>query len=88
MKKLLMMIVAALCVVLSMSAVADLPSGYRQLDYVDTDGATWVNTLFEPTCTNAVEIKASVADPTTTQFLYCSRRCTSNNTGGIYRRYH
>ena len=78
MKKLLVMIGAALCVALSMTAVADLPSGYRQLDYVDTDGATWVNTLFEPTCTNAVEIKAGVVDPSTTQFLYCSRHTTGS----------
>lgn len=89
MKKLLVMIGAALCVALSMTAVADLPSGYRQLDYVDTDGQTWVNTLFEPTCTNAVEIKASVADPSTVQFLYCSRHTTGSTSGVMpYRRYH
>lgn len=89
MKKLLMMIVAALCVALSMTALADLPSGYRQLDYVDTDGQTWVNTLFEPTCTNAVEIKAGVVDPSTTQFLYCSRHTTGSTSGVLpYRRYH
>ena len=79
---------AVLASIVMLPAMADLPSGYRQLDYVDTDGSTWVNTLFEPTCTNAVEIKASVADPTTTQFLYCSRRTTSSNTDGKYRRYH
>ena len=60
------------------------PAGYRQLDYVDTDGSTWVNTLFRPTCTNAVEIRASIADPSKTQFLYCSRRATS----GSGRRQH
>ena len=81
MKKLLMMIgAAASCVALSMSALADLPSGYRQLDYVDTDGSQWVNTLFRPTCTNAVEIKASFPNParsTAEQFLYCSRKGTT-----------
>ncbi len=82
---------SALFVVLAsivmLPAMADLPSGYRQLDYVDTDGATWVNTLFEPTCTNAVEIKASVANPNRGQFLYCSRRTTSSS-GEQYRRWH
>ena len=32
----------------SLYALADLPSGYRQLEYVDTDGNQWVNTLFLP----------------------------------------
>lgn len=75
-----MMIVAALCVALSMTAVADLPSGYRQLDYVDTDGSQWVNTLFRPTCTNAVEIKAAIKDVSTWQCLYCTRRTASNRS--------
>ena len=75
-----MMIVAALCVALSMTAVADLPSGYRQLDYVDTDGSQWVNTLFKPTCTNAVEIKASVSDFTAINCLYCTRRAATNRS--------
>ena len=68
----------AVSAILPMAALADLPSGYRQLDYVDTDGNTWVNTLFRPTCTNAVEVKASVVNPNSTQFLYCSRRSTNN----------
>ena len=81
MKKLLMMIVAAAsCVALSMTALADLPSGYRQLDYVDTDGSQWVNTLFRPTCTNAVEMKASVSDFSSINCLYCTRRTASNRT--------
>lgn len=81
MKKLLMMIgAAASCVALSMTAVADLPSGYRQLDYVDTDGSQWVNTFFRPTCTNAVEIKAAVPRYSETQFLYCSRRGATDRT--------
>ena len=69
----------AASVIIPLASLADLPSGYRQLDYVDTDGSTWVNTLFRPICTNAVEIKASVADPSKTQFLYCSRRATSGS---------
>ncbi|MBQ3749010.1 MAG: hypothetical protein II863_16505, partial [Kiritimatiellae bacterium] len=84
MKKLLMMIVAALCVALSMTAVADLPSGYRQLDYVDTDGSQWVNTLFRPTCTNAVEMKASVSDFSSINCLYCTRRTASNRTYTLF----
>ena len=79
-----MMIVAALCVALSMTAVADLPSGYRQLDYVDTDGSQWVNTLFRPTCTNAVEMKASVSDFSSINCLYCTRRAASNRTYTLF----
>ena len=78
---------AVLASIVMLPAMADLPSGYRQLDYVDTDGNQWVNTLFEPTCTNAVEIKASVANPNREQFLYCSRRATSSNSEQ-YRRWH
>ena len=81
-------IVVATSAALTLTALADLPSGYRQLDYIDTDGTQWVNTLFEPTCTNAVEIKASVVDPSKTQFLYCSRRTMISNSDGKYRRYH
>ena len=68
--------VITISVIITLVALADLPSGYRQLDYVDTDGTQWVNTLFRPTCTNAVEIKASVVNPNSTQFLYCTRRTT------------
>ena len=78
---------SAICAVLAsivmLPAMADLPSGYRQLDYVDTDGNQWVNTLFRPTCTNAVEIKASVSRSSATQFLYCSRRGTGSS-GRMY----
>ena len=84
MKKLLMMIVAALCVALSMTAVADLPSGYRQLDYVDTDGSTWVNTLFTPDCTNAVEFKASVPASDVMMMLYCSRKAMTGSDKRTY----
>lgn len=84
MKKLLMMIVAALCVALSMTAVADLPPGYRQLDYVDTDGSTWVNTLFTPDCTNAVEFKASVPASDVKVMLYCSRKAMTGSDRRTY----
>ena len=68
--------VITISAIIPLAALADLPSGYRQLDYVDTDGSQWVNTLFRPTCTNAVEVKASVVNPNSTQFLYCTRRTT------------
>ena len=68
--------VITISAIIPLAALADLPSGYRQLDYVDADGTQWVNTLFRPTCTNAVEIKASVVNPNSTQFLYCTRRTT------------
>lgn len=69
---------AVLASIVMLPAMADLPSGYRQLDYVDTDGSTWVNTLFKPVCTNAVEIKASLSAVSDTQFLFCSRRWTNS----------
>ena len=75
---------AVLASIVTLPALADLPSGYRRLDYVDTDGNQWVNTLFRPTCTNAVEIKAGVSRSSATQFLYCSRRY--NDSDG--RRYY
>lgn len=69
----------------SLYALADLPSGYRQLEYVDTDGNQWVNTLFLPNCTNAVEFKASFTNTTSrNQFLYCSRKAST----GSDRRLH
>ncbi len=72
-------IFAVLASIVMLPAMADLPSGYRQLDYVDTDGSQWVNTLFRPTCTNAVEIKASFTNaPASAQFLYCSRNKTTS----------
>ena len=73
-------IFAAVAAICATAAFADLPSGYRQLDYVDTDGSTWVNTLYRPTCTNAVEIKAAIKDVSTWQCLYCTRRLGNNRT--------
>ena len=73
-----------MCVAATMLSYADLPAGYRQLDYVDTDGSTWVNTLFRPACTNAVEIKASLANTNVIQFLYCSRKETTGSDRRAY----
>ena len=56
---------------------------YPELEYIDTDGHQWINTLYRANCTNAVEMKASVANVNKTQFLYCNRR----NTGGGSRYY-
>ncbi|MBO4709015.1 MAG: hypothetical protein J5727_04465 [Kiritimatiellae bacterium] len=78
-KKTLAVFVAAM--VISLATLADgLPSGYHLLDWADTDGTGWINTLYRPDCTNAVEMKASVTE--TGQFLYCSRYVG----GGAYNR--
>ena len=69
---------------LTMTALADLPSGYRQLDYVDTGGSTWVNTLFTPDCTNAVEFKASVPASDVMVMLYCSRKAMTGSDRRTY----
>ncbi len=64
--------VFALAMGIGLSAFADgLPSGYHLMDWADTDGTGWINTLYRPDCTNAVEMKASVTR--SGQFLYCSR---------------
>ena len=75
MKRKSLIIVAAATV---FTAFADLPAGYKQLEYIDTDGNQWVNTRFLPACTNAVEIKASFTNTTTgsAQYLFCSQRST------------
>ena len=77
----------AMSAAFTFTALADLPSGYRQLDYIDTDGTQWVNTYFLPACTNAVEIKASLVATNTTQFLYCSRRTTTGSNKRAYFLY-
>jgi hypothetical protein len=68
------------------STFADLPSGYKQLEYIDTDGNQWVNTRFLPACTNAVEIKASFTNTATgsAQYLFCSQRKTDGTDRRIY----
>ena len=53
---------------------------YPELEYIDTDGHQWINTLYKPTCTNAVEMKASVSDFSSINSLYCTRRNASNRT--------
>ena len=64
--------VFAAAMAISLSVFADgLPSGYHRLEWADTDGIGWINTLYRPDCTNAVEMKASVTK--SSQFLYCSR---------------
>ena len=88
MSKIKLMAFAAVAASAMLPAVADLPVGYHQLDYVDTDGTQWVNTIFVPSCTNAVEIKAGILDKlSTSQFLYCTRKATSGNTSQA-RRYN
>ena len=54
---------------------------YPELEYIDTDGHQWINTLYHANCTNAVEMKASVANVNKTQFLYCNRRYGSIRNG-------
>ena len=67
-----MLAVAATAMGISLATFADgLPSGYYLMDWADTDATGWINTLYRPDCTNAVEMKASVAQ--SGQFLYCSR---------------
>ena len=64
--------VFAAAIGIGLSAFADgLPSGYHLMDWADTDGTGWINTLYRPDCTNAVEMKASVTQ--SKEFLYCSR---------------
>ena len=88
MRKIKLMTLAVIVASAMFQANADLPVGYHQLDYVDTDGTQWVNTLFVPSCTNAVEIKASILNKlSTSQFLYCTRKATSGNTSQA-RRYN
>ena len=83
------MAAVAMSAALTFTALADLPSGYRQLDYIDTDGTQWVNTYFLPACTNAVEIKASlVATNDVQQFLYCSRKATTGTDRRAYFLYN
>lgn len=49
-------------------------SAHCELDYVDTDGAQYVNTGYAPSLTNAVEIKIQMLERTTReQILFCSR---------------
>ncbi len=70
MKKALAVVAAAMSI--SLATLADgLPSGYYLMDWADTDGTGWINTLYRPDCTNAVEMKASVTR--SGRFLYCSR---------------
>ena len=57
---------------------------YPELEYIDTDGHQWINTLYRANCTNAVEMKASVANVNKTQFLYCNRRTQSGNGSRYY----
>ena len=75
------LVATALC---AAAAFADLPPGYRQLDYVDTDGSTWVNTLFTPDCTNAVEFKAAVPASDVMVVLYCSRKAMTGSDRRTY----
>ena len=83
MKRKSLIIVAAATV---FTVFADLPSGYRQLEYIDTDGNQWVNTRFLPACTNAVEIKASFTNTTTgsDQYLFCTQKSTEGDDRRIY----
>ena len=64
---------AAAVVCCAQAAHADIPARYARLDWVECSGAQWVNTLYNPLCTDVFELKAQFTTLNGTQCLYCSR---------------
>ena len=64
---------AAAIVCCARAAHADIPARYARLDWVECSGAQWVNTLYNPLCTDVFELKAQFTTLNGTQCLYCSR---------------
>lgn len=56
---------------------------YVELDHVDTDGTQWINTHYNPSGTDKVELKFQMLDVATQQFILCSRKGTAATDGGF-----
>jgi hypothetical protein len=64
---------AAAVVCCAQAAHADIPARYARLDWVECSGAQWVNTLYNPLCTDVFELKVLFTTLSDNQCLYCSR---------------
>jgi hypothetical protein len=53
-----------------------LPAEYQPVEYIESNGAQWLNTGFTPACMDRMEMKLSFVNKTGTQCLWCSRGTT------------
>lgn len=56
----------------------NLPSGYTELEYIETNGNTYINTGFTPDSNTSIEMKVSFQNVSSSTYcLYCARNKTS-----------
>ena len=74
---------AAAIVCCARAAHADIPARYARLDWVEASGAQWVNTLYNPLCTDVFELKVQFTTLSDNQCLYCSRASAGSSTSTV-----
>ncbi len=54
-------------------ALADLPAGYKQVEYIEASGTQRIKTGLTPACTDTIEMRIRALKTGATQCLWCSR---------------
>ena len=54
-------------------AQADLPAGYKQVEYIQSSGTQRIKTGLTPACTDTIEMRIRALKTGATQCLWCSR---------------
>lgn len=51
----------------------ELPEGYTQVEYIESNGTQYIDTLFKPNQDTRVVMETELTNVTATQFMFCSR---------------
>lgn len=64
--------ILALCAVAA-AMVYPVRADFTRVEWIQSTGGQWINTLYRPACTDKVEMKVLLTDLSATQCLFCSR---------------
>lgn len=67
------------------SAFVDFPDGYEGLEFVQTSGGQWINTLYTPACTDKIELKVRPLDTYVKECYFCARTKETVDTFALIR---
>lgn len=62
----------------------ELPSGYTQVEYLQSSGTQYIDTGFKPNQDTGVTMDFEVTDTSVTSWLFCGRTAANNSAYGVY----
>ena len=62
----------------------ELPSGYMQVEYIESRGTQYIDTGFNPNQNTGVTMDFEVTDTSVTSWLFCGRTSASAGAYGVY----